>query len=141
VPTVLFAVKVGDVATPLASVVPIAEVAPAKFPPAPGPGAENVTTTPDTGVPLDVTVAERVEAKSWSTTVVCVNGLFAWTVVTAAGVTVAGVELQPVKNARARTIAARTAQLGLPIMVPLPFLRLMRALLRTSMKFINYALL
>jgi hypothetical protein len=44
------------------------------------------------------------------------NGASAETVVIVAGVTVAGVELQPVKNARVRTIETRTAQQGLPFL-------------------------
>ena len=58
-PAVAFAVNVEDVATPLAFVVAVVIAVPfANVPLAPLPGAENVTTTPPTGLlPASVTVA------------------------------------------------------------------------------------
>jgi hypothetical protein len=103
------------VATPLLSVVAVVEVAPEKFPPAPAPGAENETVIPATGVPgvpsvPVVTVTESGDANAVLSVVFCAYGLLAKTVVTAAGVTVAGFELQPVRNAVARRIEAKAPQ-------------------------------
>jgi hypothetical protein len=111
VPTVPFALKAGDVATPRESVVPVAVLLEPKVPPAPAPGAENVTVAPTTGVPAVpsvpvVTVTESFDANELLITVFCWDGLLAATVVTAAGVTVAGFELHPVRNAMARIIGA-----------------------------------
>jgi hypothetical protein len=105
------AVKAGEVATPLVLVVIVVESVPlGKVPPAPAPGAVNDTTAPDTGVPFVVTVTESGDANGWLSVVFCTKGLMAVTVVIAAGVTVAGVELQPVRKARARKIEAGTHQ-------------------------------
>lgn len=50
-PTVLLAVKAGDVACPLAPVVAVAVGCDANEPPGPLAGAVNVTVTPETGLP------------------------------------------------------------------------------------------
>lgn len=60
-----FAVKVGAVALPFASVVACALVEPpVNVPLAPEPGAVNVTTTPLVGDPLVVTVATSADANA-----------------------------------------------------------------------------
>jgi hypothetical protein len=80
-------VKIGETATPLELVGAVTEVLPLKAPPAPAPGAENVTVAPTTGVPTVpigpvVTVTERVDANGVLITVYCWDGLLAKTVVT-----------------------------------------------------------
>jgi len=71
-PTVPFAVNVGDVATPLLSVVACALAdPPVKVPLAPALGAVNVTTIPLVGFPLIVTVALNGEANAVFTVALC----------------------------------------------------------------------
>src|SRR6202166_3345708 len=72
-PVAALAVNVGDVATPLAFVVAVAEfvLVPAKVPLAPEAGAVKVTTTPLAGRPPVVTVATRGAAKAVLIVVVC----------------------------------------------------------------------
>ena len=69
--------KAGEVAVPVESVVPVAVgLPPAKVPPAPEPGAENVTVVPATAVPLDKTVAERTDPNCVLTSAFCAMGVF-----------------------------------------------------------------
>jgi hypothetical protein len=65
-PAVALAVKTGDIAIPLASVVAVAvSDAPGKVPLAPAPGAVNVTVAPGIGTaPAPVTVACKGAAKA-----------------------------------------------------------------------------
>jgi hypothetical protein len=72
VPTVPFAVKADDVAVPVESVVAVVAFVPfAKVPPAPTPGAVNVTVAPETGFPFDVTTAMIGDVNAVLTTVFC----------------------------------------------------------------------
>ncbi|HEY6339705.1 MAG TPA: hypothetical protein VIW68_14525 [Candidatus Sulfotelmatobacter sp.] len=119
VPTVPFAVNVGDVATPEALVVPVAKVLPLKVPPAPPLGAVKVTVAPDTGVPFDNTVADSVEVNAVLMGAFCWNGpVHEFTAVQVPAATVmiwvaggvCGLLLQPVATAKARMIEAKALQ-------------------------------
>jgi hypothetical protein len=65
------AVNAGAVATPLAAVVAVAGLPPAKVPLAPLAGGVNVTRTPATGLPDSATVAWRFVGKTVFTVVLC----------------------------------------------------------------------
>jgi len=88
---VAFAVNVGEVAVPVASVVAVAvALPPVKVPLAPLPGAVNVTTTPERGLlPLSFTTAFKA-AKAVLITTLCG--------VPDAGVTLAGAPARFVKE-------------------------------------------
>ena len=115
------AVKVDEVATPDASVVAVVLFCPlAKVPPAPAPGAVNVTTTPDIGELLVVTVAENVEGNGVFIDALWENGASDVTVVGAASIAVAGLDEQlVVKDRASSSIRAATPQYDLRIIVSL----------------------
>ena len=74
-PAVVLAVKICEVAMPLAFVASVSVAAAgdvANVPLAPEPGAVKVTDTPLTGDPFDVTVACSAAAKGWPIAALCV---------------------------------------------------------------------